>query len=65
MAYSESQKKATQRYNAKAYDRIEVRVPKGNKQMVIDKAASEGKGINEYLLGLLEKEIPNILKKGE
>lgn len=34
MAYSEAQKEATARYNKKAYDRIDLIVPKGKRQII-------------------------------
>lgn len=48
MAYSESQKKAVAKYNAKAYDELKIRVPKGKKDTIKDFAASKGKSINEF-----------------
>ena len=41
MAYSEAQKEATARYNKKAYDRIDVVVPKGQREMIKAFAASK------------------------
>ena len=34
MAYSDAQKEATKRYNKKAYDRIDLFVKKGKRQMI-------------------------------
>ena len=36
MAYSNSQKEATARYNKKAYDRIEIKVKKGRKKEIVE-----------------------------
>lgn len=36
MALSESRKKVNAKYNAKAYDEIKVRVPKGKKEVIKD-----------------------------
>ena len=41
--YYDSQKEATARYNKKAYDRINIIVKKGQRQVIKDFAASQGK----------------------
>ena len=50
MGYTEAQKEATKRYNKKAYDRIDLFVQKGKRQIIkefineaIDKAMEEEK----------------------
>ena len=35
MAYSDAQKEATARYNKKTYDRIEIKVRKGQKEKIV------------------------------
>ena len=57
MAYSDAQKEATARYNKKAYDRIEIKVKKGRKDEVFAYAASQGKSVNQFIVGLIEKEM--------
>ena len=37
------------RYNAKAYDEIKVRVPKGKKDIVQDHAARMGESVNAFI----------------
>ena len=49
MAYSEAQKEATARYNKKAYDRINLVVPKGKGQLIADFAKSQGKSLNNFI----------------
>ena len=49
MAYSDAQKEATARYNKKAYDRIDVVVKKGQRQIIKDFAASQGKSLNRFI----------------
>ena len=39
MAYSDAQKEATARYNKKTYDRIEIKVRKGQKEKIVQYAA--------------------------
>ena len=57
--YSDAQKEATARYNKKAYDRIDVIVPKGKRQIIKDFAASQGKSLNRFILDAVEKEMNN------
>ena len=37
------------RYNAKAYDEIKVRVTKGKKEEIKEAADSQGKSVNAYI----------------
>lgn len=37
------------RYNAKAYDEIKVRVPKGEKDVIQDHAAQMGESVNAFI----------------
>ena len=55
--YYDSQKEATARYNKKAYDRINIIVKKGQRQVIKDYAASQGKSLNRFILDLVEKEM--------
>lgn len=54
MAYSDAQKEATARYNKKAYDRIDVIVKKGQRQIIKDFAASQGKSLNRFICDAIE-----------
>ncbi len=58
--YSEAQKKAVAKYNAKTYDEIKIRVHKGDKAVISDYAASKGKSTNKLINELLEAEIPEL-----
>ena len=49
MKYTDAQKEATARYNKKAYDRINVIVKKGQRQMIKEFAASQGKSLNRFI----------------
>lgn len=57
MKYSDAQKEATARYNKKAYDRINVIVRKGQRQIIKDFAASQGKSLNRFILDAIEAEM--------
>lgn len=54
MKYSEAQKEATARYNKKAYDRIDVVVKKGQRQVIKDFTASQGKSLNRFICDAIE-----------
>lgn len=54
MAYSEAQKEATARYNKKAYDRINVVVPKGKRQQITDFAKAQGKSLNRFIIDAID-----------
>ena len=54
MKYSDAQKEATARYNKKAYDRINVIVRKGQRQVIKDFAASQGKSLNRFICDAIE-----------
>ena len=60
MKYSDAQKEATARYNKKAYDRINIIVRKGQRQVIKDYAAKQGKSLNRFILDAVEKEIEKI-----
>lgn len=45
---SEARIKANNRYNAKAYDRINIAVPKGQKAAIQAAASEVGESVNQY-----------------
>ncbi len=53
---SKSRIQANNRYNAKAYDRINIAVPKGRKATVEAVAAQNGESINALINRLLQNE---------
>ena len=55
--YYDSQKEATARYNKKAYDRINIIVKKGQRQIIKDYAASQGKSLSRFILDAVEAEM--------
>ena len=57
MAYSDAQKEATARYNKKTYDRIEIKVRKGQKENIVQYAARQGKSTTQFIVELIEKEM--------
>lgn len=55
--YSDAQKEATARYNKKAYDRIDLIVKKGQRQIIKDFATSQGKSLNRFICDAIEAEM--------
>ena len=55
--YSDAQKEATARYNKKTYERIDIIVKKGHRQIIKDFAASQGKSLNRFVLDAIEAEM--------
>ena len=54
MRYSDAQKEATARYNKKAYDRINVIVKKGHREIIKAFAASQGKSLNRFICDAID-----------
>lgn len=48
MAYSEASKRATIKYIKGNYDRVEIKVPKGQKATIEAAASSAGESVNQY-----------------
>ena len=55
MGFRESNKEATARYNKKAYDRIDVIVPKGKRKVIKDFAQKQGKSTNRFINDAIDK----------
>ncbi len=55
MGIIESQRAATARYNKKTYDRIEIFVRKGRKQVIKDFAKKQGKSTNRFINDAIDK----------
>ena len=51
----EAQRAATARYNKKTYDRIEIFVRKGKKQVIKEFAQKQGKSTNKFINEAIEK----------
>lgn len=49
MSVSEAQKKASAKYNLKAYDRIELKVKKGEKDSIKAHAEQQGESLNAFI----------------
>ena len=64
LKYYDSQKEATARYNKKTYDRINIIVKKGRRQIIKDYAASQGKSLNRFICDLIDAEMNKETKTG-
>lgn len=49
MAVSKAQQKATNKYIAKAYDRINLTVPKGQKEIIQTHAEARSESVNGFI----------------
>lgn len=47
--YTEARKRANDKYNAKAYDRINIAIPKGDKERIKAHAEQQGKSLNGFV----------------
>ncbi len=63
MKYSNAQQEATARYNKKTYDRVDVFVKKGQRQVIKEFAASQGKSINRFICDLIFAEMERVNKE--
>ena len=54
---SEARIRANNKYNAKAYDRINIAVPKGRKEVIQLHAAASGKSINGFVVEAIEEKL--------
>ena len=54
MPYSESQKRATMKYKAKAYEHVDLTLKKGQREIYKSQAAAHGLSLNAYIISLLE-----------
>ena len=49
--------RASNKYNQKAYDRININVKKGRREEIKAFAESKGKSLNQYIVDLIEADI--------
>lgn len=55
--YTEAQKKSADKYLKEKVEEFKVRVPKGQKQIIKDYAATQGKSLNQFIVDLIDTEI--------
>lgn len=54
---SEARIRANNKYNAKTYDRVNIAIPKGRKEVIQAHAAALGKSVNGYVVEAIEEKI--------
>ncbi|MBR1562973.1 MAG: hypothetical protein IJ645_07185 [Ruminococcus sp.] len=54
---AKAQTKASNKYNAKAYDRIAVQVKKGQRDIIRAHAEAQGLSLNGYINKLIEQDM--------
>lgn len=59
---SDAQKRATAKYKAKAYDRVEVTFKKGYRDKIRNFASMQGLSLNGYLNRLVEADMGDALR---
>ena len=59
---TEAQNRAKMKYNAKTYDRAEVKFKKGEKAKIVAHAESLGLSLNGYINKLIDDDMGNKLK---
>ena len=57
MPISEARRKANEKYNAKAYDEIKVRVPKGRKAELQTHAEQRGESLNGFIGRAIDEQV--------
>lgn len=58
---TESQRKATKRYNDKTYERITFRVKRGGKKRIEDAAAAQQKSVNRFVTDAVNEKINSVI----
>lgn len=61
--YSQAQNKATQRYQQKAYDRLAIRVFKGQADIIKTHAEANGESLNGYINRLIAEDMGEALTR--
>lgn len=54
---SEARRRANEKYNAKAYDEMKVRVPKGRKAELQAHAEEQGESLNGFIVRAVDETI--------
>ena len=57
MSVSKAQQRATAKYVKNAYDRIDLKVPKGKKAVIKSFAESEGKSLNGFACEAIDEKM--------
>ena len=60
---SESRKRVNEKYNAKAYEQIQLRVKTGKKEIIQNHAESQGESVNGFINRAIEETMERDRKK--
>lgn len=55
MAVSKAQQRATQKYIKNNYDRLELRIPKGDRESIKQHAEKMGESLNQFLIRAVQE----------
>lgn len=61
--YTQASNKAVQRYVNKAYDNINIRVPKGQREKLNKYCLEHGLSVNKFICDLIQRETNIIMHK--
>lgn len=64
MSISQARHRANEKYNAKAYEEIKVRVKKGNKEIIQAAAKANGESTNTFINRLIDTELERMARDG-
>ena len=64
MPISEARHRANEKYNAKAYDEIKVRVPKGEKEAIAAAAKQSGESVNAFIYNAVRERMQREVIQG-
>ncbi|MCR5453190.1 MAG: hypothetical protein K6F00_11240 [Lachnospiraceae bacterium] len=65
MKISEAKYKANKKWNAANYEQISLMLPKGTRDIINRHCEALGISKNQYILALLEREIPELAREME
>jgi predicted HicB family RNase H-like nuclease len=60
MPISEARRRANEKYNARAYDEIKTRVPKGRKAVIAAQAEAQGESLNGYVSKAIDERMARL-----
>lgn len=65
MPISKAQQRAQNKWIAKAYDRINLTVPKGKKETIQAYAAAQGESVNGFINRAIDEKMERDIERGE
>lgn len=62
MTVSKAQQKAVNKYMKENYDRVNLTLPKGYKEDLVDLAASRGQSLNAFIKEAIDEHVERIIE---